>query len=370
MNKAIFLIMTLFTCGCTLIIPTSGVSVSRGGSPSSMDSELREYRAVFHCHSHLSHDSEGEIDYIAQSAREQGFNIVFMNDHYANGILADSPRGDHGGVLFIPGVETRFPKAEGQRRKASVLGNGFLKDYEKNMPYEERVDQFIEQDGFLTAGHVERLSPTQDLAKFRGFEAYNLHAEFTGANRFMLLWRFLFYPLDCFLESTISTPEMQLARWDKELISGKQMTPFAGHDAHANLTILWRTLNDYPPLFRLFSTRILAKRLDQDSIFDALERGRTFITFDYLGESKGFSMRYGMLDNWAIIGDNVPYNKQANLEIHLPATATIRILRNGKEIAKKTGSHFSSELPGKGVYRTEVYKDGSLWILSGPMYLK
>ena len=371
MHKALILFFTtFFTCGCALIIPGGAVTASPGGGPSAMDSNLREYRAVFHCHTYLSHDSEGEIDYIAQSAKEYGFNIVFVNDHYDNGILAKSPRGKHHGVLFIPGVETRFPKAEGQRRKASVLGTGLTRDYDKNMPYEQRVDEFLDQGGFLVAGHVERLSPTQDLQKFQGFEVYNIHAEFSAANRFMLLFRFLFYSLDWFLEGTINRPSLQIDRWDKELLLGRRMPAFAGHDAHANLTILWRTLNDYPPLFRLFSTRILAEKLDEKSIFEALRRGRTFLTFDYVGESKGFSMRYGSPQNWALIGDETTYRQNAQLEIHLPQPATIRIFRDGKQIIEKDSASFSQSLPGKGIYRTEIYKNGTLWILSSPIYVK
>ncbi|BBM83278.1 hypothetical protein [Candidatus Uabimicrobium amorphum] len=80
-------------------------------------------------------------------------------------------------------------------------------------------------------------------------------------------------------------------------------------------------------------------------------------------------MRYGSPQNGGIIGDEVVYDKNAQLDIRLPQTATVRIFRDGKQIIEKNTASFAQSLPGKGIYRAEIYKDGTLWILTSPIYI-
>lgn len=264
----------LSSSGCTLIPTTEGRREVSRGVPVVGRSELREYRAVLHCHSLLSHDSEGEIDEIARAAADLGFDAVLLTDHYAEGNIAASPRGIRHGVLFVPGVELSLPSGRG-----SILVVGPPADHDRKLGALALAQRFEEDGALLLAGHIEELCEESDaeiLASFDGFEVYNLHAQFKAASGWAIACRFCFLWPDRFFEASITAPEANLERLDQ--LQGITGAPayFAGHDAHANIHILGVTIGTYPELFRLFSNRVLATSLDEQAIIDAVRRGHCY----------------------------------------------------------------------------------------------
>jgi hypothetical protein len=79
------------------------------------------------------------------------------------------------------------------------------------------------------------------------------------------------------------------------------------------------------------------------------------------------------LDARAIPGSTAPYDPKSTLELVLPESAPrrieVRLLRDGQRLASCTApARISARLPGPGIYRVEVYREGRLWILPAPIY--
>ena len=360
-------LLCLAPLGSCALLPLSSPSKSRpGGYPAPVRAGLLEFRATFHCHSYLSDDSDGTLEEITNAARRNGLQIVLLTDHYEPNNISSSPRGMHDGVLFVPGVETRLGGG------ASLLAVAPLRDFEEGDRYRERFASLREDHAFLVAGHVEGLAEGYDLDGFTGFEVFNLHAQTEATSVLRIVPGLLFLTIDCFLESLVTNPTLQLERWDRELRERK-LAALAGHDAHANVRLfgpLGGTIGTYSELFRLFSTRILAEELSEDAVLEALRAGHTWVGFDHLGDPAGFSMRYGSGGSrWSIPGDSAEYAPGHSLEVRVPQRCKIRVLRDGVTMTEQLGRRLDISLPGPGTYRVEAYRRDRIWIISSPIYI-
>ena len=349
--------------GCALVPGDATPTSAPGGERSPMREGLRDYKVTFHCHCYLSHDSEGTVEEITAAANAQGFNAVLLTDHYEPGNMGKSARGLRDGVLFTAGVETRLDGSKG-----SILSSGLSKEIQTTD--RASLPALLSARGaFVAAGHVEQIAEGYDLSAFHGFEVYNLHAEFMAASKAGLAARLLTQTRDTFLESTLSNPDANLARWDRELAKGLRLAAVSGHDAHNNIQVLGLVLGTYSELFRLFSTRVLAHELTERSIMQALRIGRTYVAFDWLGDPAGFVFRCRAGSQTVIVGGTLRWNTGATLEVRLPKSAEIRVLRDGKPLLKRQGRSIDTPLSEGGVYRVEAYRDGRLWIVSSPIYV-
>ena len=53
-----------------------------------------------------------------------------------------------------------------------------------------------------------------------------------------------------------------------------------------------------------------------------------------------------------------------------PKTAEIRLIHNGKIVKQALDQMLEYETQELGYYRSEVYVDGKLWIVSNPIYIE
>ena len=354
--------------GCGLLPVGGWPTAARAGNASPMGRGLKEYRAAFHVHSCLSHDSPGTFEEIGAAAASLGLDIVILTDHYEPGNISRSPRGVEHGVLFIPGVELGHDGG-------SMLSFGLDEDFQKGLPAQALLPELAKKNAVNAVGHVEGLRDW-NLEPVSAFEVYNLHAEFKAMSMWGIVWRVLLLPPDTLFESSVREPRDVLRIWDRELLRGRRLAPLAGHDAHANVRVfgpLGGTVGTYEELFRLFSTHILASDLSMQAVRDAVRSGRTFVSFDFVADGTGFSMTYGLgPEPDGIIGDCVAYRREAVLAVSAPPAADdvrIRLLRDGQVILEADSVTLSAVLPGPGIYRAEVFAADSLWIISGPIYL-
>lgn len=355
------------SCFLVRVSPLESVAAP-GGYPSPSRPELLEYRAAFHCHSFLSHDSEGTVEEIASAAKRTGMNAVFLHDHYAPEGVARSPSGLRNEVLFVPGLELNLPP------DASLLVSCPARDFAPDRGLADLRDEFLRDGALLTAGHVEGLAPDWRPAGHETFEIDNVHARFLLASPGEIILAALLYPRPAFFESLVgSAPRRQLRRWDEALRHGR-VAPVAGHDAHANIRLLgplgW-TIGDYDEIFRLFSVRILARELTVEALLDGLRRGRCFVSYDFLGDARGFCLAYvdPRGDTQAILGEEAPWTPRGRLEARAPRPVRWRLLRDGRLIGVHEGERLDVRLPGPGTYRVELWLDGSLWVVPAPIWI-
>ncbi|MBI4603221.1 MAG: PHP domain-containing protein [Planctomycetes bacterium] len=358
------------SAGCVCLPFGGNPNAGPATRPSPMGHGLREHRAVFHVHCHLSHDSEGTVEEIAAAARSLGIDTVILTDHYEPGNIARAPRGVIEGVLFLPGVEVRGAGG-------SVLAFPLQEDFAKGLSHEARLVELSRQGAVNVLGHVEEIEDWS-LGPYAAFEVYNLHAEFKAASAWGIAWRFAFLPADAFFESSVRIPSANLATWDRELARGRRLAALAGHDAHQNVKVLGVTLGTYAELFRLFSNHVLAKERTVEAIAEGVRAGRTFFSFDFLGDATGFAVSYGSqgapADGRAILGDDAPWRPEHTLDVLVPSGrgggVAVRVLRDGVPCLETDARGLSAPLPGPGVYRVEVHAGGRLWIVGSPMYIK
>ncbi len=363
--------------GC-LFFPLGGrPTAAPGGGPSPIGKGLRDFRVAFHCHSHLSHDSKVPFEKILAAAKKLGFNAVVMNDHYESGNISRSWRGLRDGVLFVPGVEIRPDALPNKKARGGLLVFGIEGDFDKNRTRTELLPELRAKGAVAAAGHCEELEGL-DRYPFEAFEVYNLHAQFEAASILEIALTGILLGADPFFECHVRPLKPVLDAYDAQLLAGKRLAPLGGHDSHENVKLLGITIGTYPELLRLFSNHVLAPQLDEPSILEAVRKGRTYLSFDFLGDAIGFRMGYGppdaAPDSLAILGDEAVFKSDSVLAVDAPAEGQIRIFRNGVVWRIGEGKSVRGPLPGPGIYRAEVHRHAAdglwrLWIFSAPIYV-
>jgi hypothetical protein len=165
---------------CLLLAPGCVLLPTLGGAPPPLEpppgtppagaEAFEDIRGVTHCHSYLSHDSEGSVDRIATAAREAGVRFVAMTDHYTPRAVREGFRGVRKGVLFFVGLEA-------SRDKGSVLAIGL------GEPLPPEVVVSTQRAGDVAAGAAtaaETASPAGPAELEPALASLTTTAEITG----------------------------------------------------------------------------------------------------------------------------------------------------------------------------------------------
>lgn len=326
-----------------------------------------DYKGVVHVHSFLGGHSSGGFAEIISAAQSNQLQFVIMTEHTEKDFdtAAMTLQGVHGGVLFVNGNEVSAPNGD---RLLALPGEVSIVAY---------PEEFKNWD-----------TPGLD-----GVEVYNV---FTNARRvnpvvafFDVLWSKRSYP-DLMFAFYFARPDEGLKKWDQALTRAR-LTGVAGNDAHSNIgvslkdssgkTLLGIQLDPYETSFRLVRLHALIeanKPLDTTSLLDAVRAGHSFIGFDFLGDSSGFSFTAETAEERKIQGDEISLKPETRLRVQSPVAGRIVIFKDGAVLVDETGIN-GKDLPitEKGVYRTEIYLPqlGSMvshqpWIISNPIYIR
>jgi hypothetical protein len=325
-----------------------------------------EHAGVIHVHSFLGGHSAGTFSEIIAAAQVNQLQFVIMTEHTEKDFdtAAMTLSGMHGGVLFINGNEVSAENGD----RILVL------------PEEVSIAAYPEEfKGWDTPG-------------LDGVEVYNV---FTNARRvnpvvafFDVLWSKRAYP-ELIFSHYFERPDESLKKWD-QLLAQKRLTAIGGNDAHSNIGIslndssgktwLGVQLDPYETSFRLVRLHLLIekeKALDASSVLQAVRAGHSFIGFDFLGDSSGFSFEAESSGEKKIQGDEIALQQDTRLQIRTPVSSRIVVFRDGAMFLDETGI-IAKELPitQRGVYRVEVYLPqlGAVgrqpWIISNPVYVR
>jgi hypothetical protein len=95
----------------------------------------------------------------------------------------------------------------------------------------------------------------------------------------------------------------------------------------------------YEELFRTIRTHVLSREVfsgqwadDARIVYRALKEGHCFGAYNLLSSSEGFRFFLRSETGNALMGDEMPFCEDAQIEVSLPRRASIRVLRNGKAI--------------------------------------
>ncbi|MBZ0153258.1 MAG: hypothetical protein K8J09_17170 [Planctomycetes bacterium] len=323
---------------------------------------LHDFKGVVHCHSHLSHDSDGTIEQIAAACVVAGLDFLVMTDHQTDESIRDGRRGMVGDTLFLVGAEVRSPQG-------TLLCFPLTKPLRHFQHPGLLAKEAAQQGGLAFVGHGERWRIPFAVPGLAGAEIVNLHAGVTTAGPVGTLATGLFLPMRMLMRRLCVRDDTVLAAWDAALAQQHPFTPVGGNDAHANIRVfgpLGGTIANYQEVFLTLSTHVLAERLDEASLVDALRQGRSYVSFDIFGEGAGFDFR--AVDAAGAVhlgGATVPRDTGLTLRVFAPADGSIRLLRDGHEVARRDGRGLLVHDPAPGVYRVEVFTSaGNPWLFS------
>lgn len=319
-------------------------------------------KGIVHCHSHLSHDSEGTIEQIGAACADARIDFVVMTDHQTDASIHDGVRGMVGDTLFLVGAEVRSPQG-------TLLCFPLTKPLRHFQHAGLLAREAAAQGALAFVCHGELWKVPFAVPGLHGAEVVNLHAGALATNKLGTLGAALFLPMRLLCERLCVRDEKVFAAWDQALVTRHPFPPVGGNDAHANIRVfgpLGGTVGNYREIFLTLSTHVLAERLDEASVVAAFAAGRTYVSFDAFGEGTGFDFRVTDGDGRVHVGGaTVPASAQLELRITTPATGRIRLLRDGVEVHTRTARTMVVHAPDPGVWRVEVATEaGDPWLFS------
>jgi hypothetical protein len=387
---------------------------------------LTDYRAIFHAHASDSEHTGGTLDELLDDARRVHVEIVFLSDH-------PSPprdfmhgwRGVRGGVLFIPGAETK---------------NGYLLHPDRSVldrldaPVPDLLAATTAGTGLAFLSHLED-HETVSFEGVTGTEIYNRHADAKDeapAMAAMLQWitdpagvtrlrnAISKHPIELFAAQQ-DYPADYLAAWDRATAAGHRLVGIAANDCHHNQVFVVKKIDDDSALvgtsvdaddemtkfttatrprlremlahhdageevarldfdpywvsMRFVSTHVLARALEEGAVREAVRAGHVYVAHDWIADPTGFRFYlagdgppqpdpHGPAARPAeIMGDQAPWRPGARLVAELPVAARVRLLRDGSEVAfAPRGERFEHAVDQPGVYRVEAWVEiGGEW---------
>lgn len=345
------------------------------------------HRGNLHMHTTASDGtvSHGEL---ARIAREAGLDYIIITDH---NVYQPGLDGWFDEILVLVAEEVHDP---GRKPEAShTICFGIAEDVSRYAADPQRlIDAVTSQGGFCHLAHPYERDTAEfvdepniswrdwQVTGFAGIELWNYMSEFKSVLRHKATA--IVYAYLPALAIKGPYPET-LRKWD-ELLATRPVSVFGGSDAHGTvyrLGPLSRPIQPYGYLFRCINTHLLTERpltgdLDSDKprIFEALKAGRGFLGNERLGSVEGFCFCARSGDSEAIMGEVLRLERAVELRVVSPASATLRILRDGQIIAESRGKELALLSRQVGVYRAEAHRRFAgrrrSWIYSNPIYVQ
>ncbi len=347
---------------------------------------MHEYVGNIHVHTTYS-DGASSVEEVAAIAGRAGLDFVMISDHNTLAALRDGKEGWYDRVLALIGVEVgeehnhylawrvnkEVPDDPGHPQ--SVIdavraqgGIGFIAHpFERGCKYGFSGKAFTWVDWGVTG--------------FTGICIWNFTSQWKGSvtNPATALY-YYFYR-----RGAVRAPDTEtLGMWDS-LLTGRKVVAIGGTDAHAftfGFGPLKARIFPYEYLFRTINTHVLTEagltgglENDKAAIYSALERGRCFISYDLLGDARGFEFTASTDSQKAYMGDEISIAGSVKFLVRTPRRAYVRLIRDGSPWREGSGALHIYSANRPGVYRVEVYRQGitgqlKAWIFSNPIYVR
>lgn len=353
------------------------------------------FEAVANLHMHTPY-SDGEWSHaqIAQAALRAGLDLVCVTDHnvWVQGPERYYAEGERR-VLLLVGEELH--DAARQPQKNHLLAYNHNRELAPLAPRPQAlIDAVREAGGLAFLAH-----PFDGAVPFFGYESIAwVNWEVTGYTgleiwNYMSEWARLLtskstairYSLNPELGVTGPSAET-LAKWDALTAAGQRVVGIGNSDAHGTVYQRWgltRCVFPYEFLFRQVNTHLLMSEplagdaaRDRAHLLAALAAGHCFIGYDGIAPTRGFRFSASGDRGALLMGDETTNRGGLTLQVTAPQPAELRLLRDGREIARKDGQSLTQVLPAgeAGVFRAEAHlpfkgrRRG--WIYSNPIYVR
>lgn len=354
-------------------------------SPPVAPPKLHDVACVVHLHSTYS-DGTGTVPEIAKAARRAGVEVVLLTDHDS---MEARRRGEErwwGPVLVLVGEEVTPPNEN------HLLAFGIEREVDPGLGATGICRAVVRGGGIGFAAHPfshgSRLSRrfgtgypwrSLDVEGLTGIELWSFVTD-TGEqlSSFRELLRFLHAPGHVINHP----PARNVAAWDR-LCERRRVVAIGGLDAHQfGVRIRGRVplrLMSYRRSFEHLRTHVLCREplggdveRDRSAVYSALREGRCYLAMDSLAPARGFRF-WAEGERAVVMGEEAPAGEWT-LQVRLPRSAAIRIVRGGEVIAAARGRELERGVAGPGAYRVQALLDAwgrsRTWIMSNPIYLR
>lgn len=347
---------------------------------------MNEYVGNLHVHSTHS-DGTGAVEEIAEAAGRAGLDFVGISDHGTLAGLKNGEEGWHGRVLVLIGMEI----GEAHNHYLAWRVRTEVPDNPDNP--QVFIDAVRKQGGIGFIAHPFEKGCrygyggkafTWDDWGVRGYTGiciWNFVSQWKGpvTNPLKALYYYLYR------RGAVTGPDAgTLAAWDSGLTKGR-VAAIGGTDAHAfrfGFLGLKARIFPYEYLFRTINTHILTEEAltgelarDRDTVYSALEGGRSFVSFDLLGSGRGFAFTGANRTKKVVMGGEIELADGVKFEIRPPVSARVRLFLDGQPWREGFGGTHIYTAKAPGVYRVEVGRKGFAgrfrpWIFSNPIYVR
>jgi hypothetical protein len=347
----------------------------------------------FHLHTTCS-DGSGTHRQVAEAAAQAGLDMLMFTDHNVwtdgqEGWYAQPETGKE--VLLLMGEEVHDPK---RRPKANhYLCLGVDRDVSEYGPQPQALVDAVQRHGGVgfiahpidppAALFDEPPLPWADweVTGFTGIELWNYMSELKA---YLSSWPAalfaVFFPGACIAGPFPET----LTLWDRLTGNGQKVAAIGCADAHAHMYSLGplkRAVFPYEYLFRAVNTHLLlAAPLARDvttakaQVLEALRAGHAFVAYDLAGAGRGFRFTATGRQGIVSMGDEIALDDRPALHVSSPLPAELRLLQDGREVARVQGRELAYQVDRPGVYRVEATRRYRLkrrgWIFSNPIYVR
>lgn len=332
---------------------------------------------------------------IAGMAREVGLDFVIVTDHnvLVNGVQGYYGNKDEGYVLLLCGEEVHDRHRLQQNNHCLVYNvNKEMANHASNP--QALIDAVNEANGMTFLAHPFDTAiswmrngssiewESWEVDGFTGLEIWNYMSVFKEtATSPLATVRSVFRPED----AVVGPRQATLDKWDELLASGKRIVGIGNSDAHGQrfgIGFVSHTVFPYDFLFHCVNTHLLLPtslsgnvEADSQAIYKALGNGNAFISYDLVGDARGFRFTAQGMQGTAIMGDAISLSGGLTLQVVVPKRSRIKLIRHGEIIAEENNvENLTFNARESGAYRVEVwhpYRNRErCWILSNPIYVE
>jgi hypothetical protein len=355
------ILAALLLAGCSSPLPTTELPPARYIEGAPEFPGFHDYRGIVDLPLKASGmDQSG----IADLAKTSQIDFIFLADRAQPGDTDFGIGGFTDDILFISGGA--FDVGGSQ-----IIGANIREPIKPNLTPNDLISAIHDQGGIAIAVDPSRFASSEDYALADAMEVYSQRSAWLAQNPTTLYLHAIFFGTDHFLAGLNLRPDANLALYDR-MTTGARVAMLAGTGAPDNLNVLGAKVGTLPQLFLFCTTHLLARERDTAPILEALRLGHSYVSFDYLGYVGAFAFFARGGDTTTMMGDEVHLAPGLTLKTELPALADrIAMYQNGAEVTsadKATTLEFAPKSPG--AYRIEAFRNGKLWILSNPVYVR
>ncbi len=384
--------MKFIATACILLWIVDGYLYIRSESPRPAPSPGPEpaarYSGVIHVHSTYS-DGGGTVEEIVQAGRNAGLDFAILTDHGTLQPRVDGHQGYHDGLLLLVGEEVNTSAGH-------LLSLGAVRHVEQQGPLglPALIGDISDAGGLSIAAHPTGRRPWTDwtVEEMDGLELLNADTAWRDDSVLELARALVFLPFmpDGVFNSLIDRPDEAIRLWIHRA-QRQHVTVIGSVDAHERIP-LWgdRHLSfpTYGRLFGLIRTYVITGTeltgdadVDEAMLVSAIRRGNCYVVLEGYEPAPGFSFELTKGTDTLSMGSQVVFQKGSRFHVAAPSSGPVRIrlYRNEVPLVETDGHELFVEVPGPGVYHTEVYQlrprylrgDGPrTWIISNAIRVK